>query len=51
MTLVTIEENAIAGGAGAGVIEFLMKEKATDASIEPWSTRQVYCSRYSRRTA
>jgi 1-deoxy-D-xylulose-5-phosphate synthase len=25
--LVTIEENAIAGGAGAGVIEFLMQEK------------------------
>ena len=25
--LVTIEENAIAGGAGAGVIEFMMKEK------------------------
>ncbi|ASA56593.1 1-deoxy-D-xylulose-5-phosphate synthase [Vibrio gazogenes] len=25
--LVTLEENAIAGGAGAGVIEFLMKEK------------------------
>lgn len=25
--LVTLEENAIAGGAGAGVIEFMMKEK------------------------
>ncbi|WGK82129.1 1-deoxy-D-xylulose-5-phosphate synthase [Vibrio aestuarianus] len=25
--LVTIEENAIAGGAGAGVLEFMMKEK------------------------
>ncbi|PSV28670.1 MULTISPECIES: 1-deoxy-D-xylulose-5-phosphate synthase [unclassified Photobacterium] len=25
--LVTVEENAIAGGAGSGVIEFLMKEK------------------------
>ncbi|MDF2154863.1 1-deoxy-D-xylulose-5-phosphate synthase [Vibrio sp. CAU 1672] len=25
--LVTLEENAIAGGAGAGVLEFLMKEK------------------------
>ncbi|MCF7486447.1 1-deoxy-D-xylulose-5-phosphate synthase [Vibrio sp. A2-1] len=25
--LVTIEENAIAGGAGSGVVEFLMKEK------------------------
>lgn len=25
--LVTVEENAIAGGAGAGVVEFLMKEK------------------------
>ncbi|MGB0894743.1 MAG: 1-deoxy-D-xylulose-5-phosphate synthase [Parashewanella sp.] len=25
--LVTVEENAIAGGAGAGVIEFLMKQK------------------------
>ncbi len=25
--LVTIEENAIAGGAGAGVIEFMMQEK------------------------
>ncbi|NOI66573.1 1-deoxy-D-xylulose-5-phosphate synthase [Vibrio sp. 99-8-1] len=25
--LITVEENAIAGGAGAGVVEFLMKEK------------------------
>jgi len=25
--LVTLEENALAGGAGAGVIEFMMKEK------------------------
>lgn len=25
--LITLEENAIAGGAGAGVIEFMMKEK------------------------
>lgn len=25
--LITIEENAIAGGAGAGVVEFMMKEK------------------------
>ncbi|MCE1874866.1 1-deoxy-D-xylulose-5-phosphate synthase, partial [Enterobacter hormaechei] len=25
--LVTLEENAIAGGAGAGVLEFMMKEK------------------------
>ncbi|MGR5456317.1 transketolase C-terminal domain-containing protein, partial [Vibrio alfacsensis] len=25
--IVTLEENAIAGGAGAGVIEFMMSEK------------------------
>ena len=25
--LVTLEENVIAGGAGAGVVEFMMKDK------------------------
>ncbi|SUC25841.1 1-deoxy-D-xylulose-5-phosphate synthase [Providencia rustigianii] len=34
--LVTLEENAIMGGAGSGVNEFLMREKKSSADTQSW---------------